>query len=407
MSYLIKIGKALKPEQGLALLDLEKTIHSYIIGASRSGKTNFMIGYAGAVVKHLDCAMIIIDPHGTFAPQIATIAPKDRLIYVDKDHPIVINPLRREYLNKSDKVKEITSVINSSVKVLNPQQADITVKMEKIIRRAIYMFDEAELSLDYLSDFLEDWLTRDKFFKSHDKTKFWNLFDSTQKIEQRDRDENRATAGRITDRLSLLYEDENISKFFIGDDQFNLFDITKEKKIICFNLDGYYDEDLAYIGNLITYAVRSYVTKAPINGPRLLVFIDEFHYFVNKSFNNTLTSCLKRNISFCMSHHDHSQIDDGLVNIAINNARLIASFEIGDKEEKKLLKKYKGYKEGNLLDWKFKCCHLGIDGKPHYIKLDHYDIEAYEPPPVDESISTEIPRPPEQRSYLLDGWIEI
>jgi hypothetical protein len=326
---LAEIGiKEKKPEEGTAIVDLDDIVHSYIIGASRSGKTNFMVGYAKAMLDH---AMIVIDPAGTLAPQIASLAPKDRLVYIDKDHPFVINPLRRDYLNKSDKVKEITSVVNAAVQVLTPHQVDITVKMEKILRRAIYMFEDSELSLEYLSSFLENFKTRNQFFTGKAKPDFWQLYDSPNTMERKERDENRATGGRITDRLSLLYEDENLSPFVIGKDQLDLFEITREKKILCFNLDGMYEEDMAYIGNLITYAVRSFSTKCPKNNPRLTVFIDEFHYFINKSFANTLTSCLKRNISFCMSHHDHSQAPEGLINIAVNGAKLLESLEVGQK----------------------------------------------------------------------------
>jgi Flp pilus assembly CpaF family ATPase len=73
---IVKLGKMKISEEGLAVISDWRNF--YIVGGTRSGKTNFMIFLADWQMP--DHALVVIDPHGELAPQIATLAPKDRLI---------------------------------------------------------------------------------------------------------------------------------------------------------------------------------------------------------------------------------------------------------------------------------------------------------------------------------------
>lgn len=384
----VKLGKMVKPSEGLATIDEWRNF--YIVGGTRSGKTTFMLYLAYHQMPN--SALIVIDPHGELAPKIATLAPKERLIYADINNPLVINPLKRSY-PISDIAEEYAGAINASTKVNAPQQVDVTVKMSRILLNALEVFKQEHFSTSYLIDFLDNQKTRFAHFGAITKTPYWQAYDDKGK----EGIELRMSGSRISDRLTLFDKNEYVRAFLEGEDQFDIEQIVKNKQIVCFNLEHIPKNARHYIGNLITYAVKTYITKAGLSSDSLGVYVDEFHSFINETFDDALVSCLKRGVNFVLAHQNHAQVFPATIDIALSNSSVIASLNLGEVEAKKMLYKYYGLKKDDLLTIEKHHAYLSINNRPYYVKCYYKDILPYTPPT----------KPKETVNFFRSGIIEV
>lgn len=372
MKRSLELGKRRKQGEGSALIDSWEN-NFYIVGGTRSGKTTFMIYLAYWQMP--DHALIVLDPHGELAPKVATLADKDRLVYVDIKNPLVINPLKRNY-NLTDIAEEYAGAINASAKVNAPQQVEVTVKMARILLNALEVFEQEHFSNSYLIDFLDNWKTRQEHFSKVVKTDYWRKYDDKGQEGR----ELRMSGSRITDRLSLFEKNEYVRAFLEGDDEFDVEDIVKNKKIVCFNLEHIPSKARHYIGNLITYAIKTYINQADLSAPRLGVYVDEFHSFINETFDDSLVSCLKRGVNFVLAHQNHSQVLPSTVDIALGNSQVIIALDVGDTEAKKMLYKYPELKKDDLINIEQYHAYLSINKTPHYVETYYKKIKSYSPP---------------------------
>ncbi len=354
---------------------LREWTNTYILGKSRTGKTNFMTYLACHQMEEM--AVIILDPYGELARMVATMADKDRLVYADILNPLTINCLQRPYLNKSERARELADAINASVAVNTPGQMDITVKMFRIISEAIGVIKDGDINLQKLSEFLDSKSERHKYFKDHgiQMPTYWKEFDSGgQRYEQL-----RASAERVADRFFTLYSNENLADFILGDDEFDLFKIVENKSIVVFNLEGMQADEVFYIGNLVTHAIKTFLVKAPKKSNGLGIYIDEFHLFLTKQFQNEFTKCLKKNINFVVCHHDHAQTDKSLLNIILGASYLKACFKCGREDAKRMaseidvdVDEIRGISKHHAF--------INLDDTVYYLKTFRCEIEEYAPP---------------------------
>lgn len=348
--------------------------NTYILGKSRSGKTNFMTYLACHQMK--DMAVIILDPYGELARMVATMADKDRLVYADILNPLTINCLQRPYLNKSERARELADAINASVAVNSPGQMDITVKMFRIISQAIGIIRNGDIDLEVLSEFLDSKSFRAKYFRDKGIVipTYWKEFDSGGiRYEQL-----RASAERVADRFFTIYSNENLVDFVLGDDDFDLFKIINNKNIVVFNLEGMQADEVFYIGNLITHAIKTFLVKSPKNTNGVGIYIDEFHLFLTKQFQNEFTKCLKKNINFVVCHHDHAQTDKSLLNIVLGSSYLKTCFKCGKEDAKRMASEI-DVDFDDICGIKKYHAFINLDDNIHYIKTFKCDIEEYQP----------------------------
>ena len=120
--------------------------HFYLLGATRSGKSSVFLN---AIKREInDGAIVLLDPDGNLAREVATLAPKDRLVYVNKDNPLVINLLSFSDIEKSERALELTEAINNSVRAYNPDQYNVSSSMGMILTEVIYALPEEDLNMN-------------------------------------------------------------------------------------------------------------------------------------------------------------------------------------------------------------------------------------------------------------------
>jgi hypothetical protein len=281
-------------------------------------------------------------------------------------------PLKRKY-SITDIAEEYAGAINASVIVNARQQVEITGRMARILLNALEVFKDEHRSNSYLINFLDNKKTRERHFKDIIKTDFWITYDENHK----EGIDLRQSGRSITDRLTIFDKNEYVKAFIEGDDEFNIEEIVKNKSIVCFNLEHVPKNARHYIGNLITYAIRTYINRSNLADSNLGVYVDEFHSFINETFDDALVSCLKRGVNFVLAHQNHAQVLGATVETALSNSQVVVALDVGEVEAKKMAYKYKGLKAQDILDIEKHHAYISINKSPYYVETYHIPVKPY------------------------------
>ena len=391
MNTLIDLGIALKASENLPIIEsTDRFKHLFLLGSTGSGKTTFFLNL---IKNEIDNAIIVLDPNGDLAEKVAGLTTAERLIYIDKDHPISLNPLGRPHLNRSEQANELIEVVNSAVMALTKdQQMPITVLMAKIIRNAIRVFDDDQMTMAHLGQFLEYDTERkkvpDTFWQNFDKKDSKGWYVNKEQIE---------SAKRVSARLSLFYEDENIAPFIRGENEFNIPEILAKKQVVIFNLYGLDDEITAFIGCLVSNSIKSYyLHQATKDSEPLYFYCDEFHLFINSLFTRFLAEARKYNISMNFAGHSLKQVDNKLASMILSSCYVKVALNCG-AEDAELLAREIGINPQEIQKLKPYEAYIGIGKKPHKVlTFPGPDTSPYNPPKTVK---------PQELDFLSDGWI--
>lgn len=387
-----QLGITLNASEGPAIAEpKDRYKHLFCIASTGRGKTSLFLDL---INKDKDNALIVLDPNGDLAKRAASLIPKARLIYIDKDNPISLNPLTRP-LNKSELANELIEVINSAVSAVSPEQVAITVLMAKIIRNALRVFKPEQMNIECLGNFLE---FKDERKKVDDK--YWQEFDKRDRFE---RNEPVESAKRISARLSLFYEDENMKPFITGENDFDITDIVKNRKVVIFNLYGFDDELTAFIGSLVSHQIKSYYLHfAKTDSPPLYFYVDEFSLFITDLFDRFLAESRKYNIACNFSGHSLVQLKSRLASMILSNCYIKIAMDCG-VEDAEIIAKELNIKKDNILNLNYHQYEaiVGIGKKSYHVMIPPPPkVKAYQP-------EKNIKREKQKATYLRDAWIMV
>lgn len=387
------LGLMLTASEGLPdIEDEDRFKHLYCIGRSGSGKSTFLLNL---ISQEFDNCCIIIDPAGSFAESVASLSPPDRLIYIDKKHPIIINPLNRPGLDWSEVANEFSEVMNACVSATT-SSPESSVLMNELIRNSIRVLEGNDKSIKHMANILNTEKTREQYKSDH----YWGIFDRAEKItRQYEFREKRDSAKRVGSRLSAFYDNEIMESFTIGLNEFDVDRFVANKNIVVLNLSGFDNDTKMYLGNLAVSAVKSYYNHKPSTGlDPLYLYVDEFHRFQIPFWEEMLSQARKYNISINIAHQDHEQIKKPVLSSILGNVHTKVVFSCGHTE---------AFTMGNEFDFKPDVlknlgkyqAYIRIGTKNHKVMTD--------PPPKTTPFSPPPPRPGEKiHNFLSTDWID-
>lgn len=337
MTRVINICDCRDPSQGQPHLTAKGRLgHMYVLGKTRTGKSTFLLNL---IKNDLDHATIVLDPAGSFALQVASLADKDRLIYVDKDHPIVFNPLMKYKWDRA--ASEFASVMNECV-TLTTSSRESSILMRSLMLYTLEILDDEDKNIEYLARFFDSQDVRKAHFSRPGKIMpdWWQEFE--EKVGYTwPKKERRDAASRVSNRLTTFYKDTIIRPFVIGDDEFDVVDIVQNRKIVVFNMHGIDDDGQLYLGNLLSHAVKGYVQyDATEDSPPLFYYIDEFHRFVNEYIDSMMTQAGKYNVSIHLAHQNHQQISIPVRESVVTSPHTLVVFKSGYYESKRMAEEF-------------------------------------------------------------------
>lgn len=378
------------PEEGLATVDEEDRFkHMYLVGKSGCGKSTLLTNF---IIQEFDHCCIVLDPAGSFADDVAALAPKDRLIYIDDEHPLTINLLNRPEIKDPGKVaREFTQALNSCIQSVS-SSPETTALMRELVRNSARVLVGKEKNIKFMAEVLNDPDIRKMFHelgidgepnKRYDK--YWAEFDKPEPKPMQHQyvyREKRDSGKRVGARLSEFYDTDMMAAFTIGRNQFDIEKFVADRSIVVFNMARLDDDVISFLGNLAIAAVKNYyMNKKKKGGPHLYLYVDEFHRLNVPHWSTMITQSRKHNISINIAHQDHEQIAPAVLSSILGTAHTLATFSCGYKEAKTLSQEYDLPPE-TLKNLPKHYAYIRIGTSNHRVLTDPPpEIPEWEPPP--------------------------
>lgn len=295
----------------LPISETERRRHSYISGASGSGKTE--------AIKHLvhhylsrntSTAVVVLDPHGDLAHQIAQFrenADDDRVVYIDpllsREHTPVFNP----FVVKDTSPEAIDVATQELVGVFLQimKGSGLSLQMDALLKPCLSaLLLKGDATIRDLKTFMDD----------EANGELLRLADHLPNPEQRAflqqdflRDTYNPTKQSIRTRLQSLLNSQIFLHFMVGQSTFDLDALLRQRKVVVFNLSrgviGY--ETSEALGRFIVAWLQSWAQQqAKIPEARRVpvhLFVDECQLYVSESIERILTEARKYRLYVTLS----------------------------------------------------------------------------------------------------------
>ncbi len=329
--------------------------HTYIIGATGTGKTNFLTQMVYQdILKGKGVA--VLDPHGELVESLLGLIPKTRRkdVYYfnpyDVEHALGLNLLKMpDNLTKVELDREKSLVVSTLISIfhkLYPERYS-GPRMEHLLRNVVLT---ALATPDPTLSTIYKLLTDNKFRKpivealTDDHLKlFWKKefggLGSYQKADQ---------IMPITNKLGTFLT-TIITKSILDNPESNLdlSEVMNGKKILLCNLSkGKIGEDNSFfLGSLlmaeIQRAALRRIQMKEENRQDFFLYIDEFQNFATTSFAGVLSEARKYRLAAILAHQNTVQIDRDLLDTIVGNSGTMISFRTNSPvDEEKLLPLY-------------------------------------------------------------------
>lgn len=281
--------------------------HWYIVSSSWWGKSEFikLLFYRELITKKPKGSLILIDPHGDLAEEIAKLKPiknrklANRVVYIDPsldpNHSPSINPF--EITDRSEKnIALMTQELKSIFSVLL-QKANLTGQMDAILSPCIAtLLRRPNSSFSDLQRFMDD-------DNNHDLVEYWasssNLQHSLLFQTKFHSKLYAATKHGLYTRLQVLLNEPVFQNLISNKTTLDLKKLINQKKIILFKLSLWesWSESVQSYGRFIVGLLRIIAFQRsnipqPFRTPTYL-FIDEFQNFLSEDIEKALTQLRK------------------------------------------------------------------------------------------------------------------
>lgn len=243
-------------------------MHQYVIGATRSGKSNYLMTLAGS-----EEPFCFIDKHGTTARQIADAMPCIYWRPADLDFPIGLNPLQNVPPDERWKITADIVSVFSDIWKLGPETPRLLYYLRASVR--LLLDTNGTTLLDIRRVLSDDGYRHRLLRKSSDRetAQTWEEF-NTKKEQQQAQE-----IGSLQNKVAALADPLPL-RFVIGQrtSTISISKILANGQTLIVDLSDMGDEPAALMGALIINTFKQAAEKAATPKPYRL-YIDEFQNF--------------------------------------------------------------------------------------------------------------------------------
>lgn len=305
------ISPFLDKKQKLPLTEANRRLHTYITGATGSGKSEAIKSLIWHyLTRNKSTGLVLLTPNGEIAEQVAKFwvnLENDRLVYIEpnldgKFFPC-LNPF--DVPNKADlsdiEAEKYAEAFRSAFQEL--LQANFTEQMDALLKSVLPVMIKLENSSIYdLIDFLEpkqDDTLNEKVFKYLDfankNIKNKGILDFLNGQFVHDDSYNR-TKLSIHTRLRNLFNSTIMQAVLVGKSTLNIEQLIEQRKLLIFNFPkGKMPLEYRILGVFILATVKiiSFRRDGKENFTPCHLFIDEFQNFITPSLQEILEESRK------------------------------------------------------------------------------------------------------------------
>lgn len=306
-------------------------MHEYIIGATRSGKSNYLM-----TLTDREEPFAFIDKHGTTARQIADAIPCIYWRPADLEFPIGLNPLQNVPPDERWKVTADIVSVFSDIWKLGPE----TPRLLYLLRSALrLLLDNHGTTLLDIRRVLADDTYRSRLLRKSTDTETaqtWSEFNTKD-------DRQKATEiGSLQNKVAALADPLPL-RFVIGQrtSTISIPKILTNRQTLIVDLSDMGDEPAALLGALIINTFKQAAEASKTPHPYRL-YIDEFQNFGTSTVATILSESGKRELWLTLAHQFISQLDEQVRDAVLGNCQTIVSFRVGAKDAPII---------GDAIDW--------------------------------------------------------
>lgn len=327
--------------QPFSIAETARQKHTYINGGTGSGKSEIM----KAILHHYltkdpSTALVLIDPHGKIAQEVAQFAENangERLIYIAPDFDRTESPVFNPFdVGKGIDAISIDIAVQELIEAFREilQDVGFSPQMETLLKPCIAtLLRYPEGNLYHLQQMMEEGENAELLSFAQE-----NLPNPAQRnFLKTDFLKTAYTPSRqsIRTKIQSLLNSQIFLNFTIGESTFSLSQAIAEKKLIIFNLSrnaGVETSDT--MGRFILANLQSIaMQRADLHGealeqaPDIHLFIDECQHYVTPSIETILTETRKYKLYLTLCNQFLDQIESRKIRNAIkgNTALKITS----------------------------------------------------------------------------------
>lgn len=377
-----------RPTTQVTLSPEQRSRHLYVIGASGTGKSTFLLNLIRQDLLHGN-GLAVLDPHGDLIEEIISILPQERVADV-----ILLDPSDQEYslgfnILSAHSPQEKDLLASDLVSVFRRLSTSWGDQMNSVLANAILAFMESSRggTLIDLRRFLVDKDFRNQFLPSVEDTEvryFW--------LKEFPLLSGRPQAPILT-RLDTFLRPKPI-RYMVAqkESRLDFRRIMDEKRIFLAKLaQGAIGEENAYLlGSFLVSKIHQAAMgrqeqEASARIPFYL-YIDECHHFVTPSMESILAGTRKYKLGLILAHQELRQLGSGdLSSAVLTNPYTRVCFRLGDTDAKKLADGFSFFEASDLQN-------LGTGEAIARIERADYDFNLAVPqlPSVDREYTQQV-----------------
>ena len=318
--------------------------HSYITGQTGSGKTELLKTIIHHyLTKNTKTALILIDPHGDIAEQVARFrenADNDRLVYIDPflsaEHTPSLNPFM---LPHKDTAPAVVDLISEELYLVfrSVLKSSFTPQMETLLRPCITtLLLMGNKDINDLQLFMDD--ERNSHYLSFAYKHLYNPSQIEFLKTDFHKDTYNPTKQAIKTKLQSLLNSNTFRNLLTGTQTYNLAQLCQQKKLMVFNLSaGKIGNDTSdIIGRFILAQIKSMAFQRADHPEHLRtpthVFIDECQRYISPTIETILAEARKYKVYLTLANQYYGQnMGTETKNAITNNTAVKIAGMNGDK----------------------------------------------------------------------------
>lgn len=317
----------------LNLTSYEFDKHSFIIGASGSGKSKFISLFVDRLHKSTAVAMnyrvIVIDPHASLADDFDYINDKKVINFGDESTEL--------FAGTSTDISAATELTGTLFKSLMSESA--TAKTDRLMRFSLYVLLTAQaMSLSNLKRFLTEADLRNQIISHVEGYVPDNIvhFFGADFNELRTKYYNEAIAPIVT-----LVDEMQMQPALVGEGELSLSKTIEDNFLTVFSLNkvSMGDKVVKTVAGLLIQQIFL-LAQARVFNQRVLLIIDEVSVVQNPALASILAEARKFNLTVILTQQYFGQIEKDLRDAIFANTYNYYTFKVSEEDARAL--------EGNL-----------------------------------------------------------
>lgn len=297
-------------------------MHTYIIGATRSGKSNHMLSMPDGR------SFAFIDKHGEAARQLGDAYPCIYWEPARTSYVISLNPLQDVHRDERwKKTADLVSIF-SDIWKLGPETPRLLYYLRASLR--ILLDTQGTSLIDIRRTLADDAYRRRLLSRCTDAETKQTWLEYEAKKEQQQAQE----IASLQNKVAALAAPDPL-RFILGQptSTINIARVMKSGVPLIVDLSGMGDEPAALLGAIIINEIKqaAETVRVPFD-----LYIDEFQNFGTTIISTILSESGKFGLNLVLAHQFLSQLDPEIQDAVLGNCSTIVSFRIGPDDAQKV-----------------------------------------------------------------------